>query len=117
MRLTSLFAVVTGLASVLAAPSAPTVGYLSDFSQPFLEQDRYKETYATGTIRKYTLDVSHQTFSPDGMDARNVTIANNMLPGPVIEANQGDTLQITIQNGLDDYGTAIHFHGISFYGT
>ena len=36
---------------------------------------------------------------------------NNQVPGPIIRAKRGDTLNITLQNSLDE-PTSIHWHGI-----
>ena len=36
---------------------------------------------------------------------------NGMVPGPVIEARQGDTLVVRLTNGLDE-PTTIHWHGL-----
>ncbi|KAF9508501.1 multicopper oxidase [Hydnum rufescens UP504] len=43
-------------------------------------------------------------------------VVNNQYPGPLIEANQGDTIIIHVRNDLDS-GTGIHFHGINQIGT
>ncbi|MFN8087596.1 MAG: multicopper oxidase family protein [Mycobacterium sp.] len=37
---------------------------------------------------------------------------NNQLPGPLIRANVGDELAITVDNGLD-HPTSMHWHGIA----
>ncbi|KAF2135901.1 multicopper oxidase [Aplosporella prunicola CBS 121167] len=34
------------------------------------------------------------------------------MPGPLIEANWGDTVRVTVINQMQDNGTTIHFHGI-----
>ena len=36
---------------------------------------------------------------------------NNQLPGPVLEANAGDTLVVRVTNHLDE-STIVHWHGI-----
>ncbi|TXT05089.1 hypothetical protein VHUM_03909 [Vanrija humicola] len=41
---------------------------------------------------------------------------NNQFPGPTIEANQGDTIEVTVHNNLD-HPQAIHWHGIRQRGT
>lgn len=34
------------------------------------------------------------------------------MPGPTIEANWGDTVEVTVINRMQNNGTSIHFHGI-----
>ena len=41
---------------------------------------------------------------------REVYLINGQQPGPLIEANQGDTLEVTVFNDLDVENT-IHWHG------
>lgn len=36
---------------------------------------------------------------------------NNQFPGPLIEANWGDYIEITVHNDLENEGTSIHWHG------
>ena len=37
---------------------------------------------------------------------------NGQYPGPTIEADWGDILQITVKNQMQDNGTSIHWHGL-----
>lgn len=65
-------------------------------------------------------------MAPDGVERRMV-VFNNSFPGPLIEANWGDTLVIHVQNNLQSNGyfitffifvvthfvrTSVHWHGI-----
>ncbi|KAF9508509.1 multicopper oxidase [Hydnum rufescens UP504] len=43
-------------------------------------------------------------------------VVNNQYPGPLIEANEGDTIIVHVKNDLDS-GTGIHFHGINQIGS
>ncbi|KAF9510184.1 multicopper oxidase [Hydnum rufescens UP504] len=67
------------------------------------------------TTRVYNWRVSYAIGAPDGY-LRQMIVVNNQYPGPLIEANQGDTIIINVKNDLDT-GTGIHFHGISQVGT
>lgn len=51
-------------------------------------------------------------IAPDGYD-RNVLLVNGAFPGPLIEANWGDTIQVTVHNNITgpEEGTALHWHG------
>ncbi|KAG0144310.1 hypothetical protein CROQUDRAFT_660182 [Cronartium quercuum f. sp. fusiforme G11] len=65
--------------------------------------------------RKYTLVVHNTTASPDGF-WREVLAINNQMPGPLIEANEGDRLEITVVNKLNSPLT-MHWHGMYQNGT
>jgi FtsP/CotA-like multicopper oxidase with cupredoxin domain len=39
-------------------------------------------------------------------------VFNGQFPGPPIVANWGDTIQISVTNGLPDNGTSVHWHGM-----
>lgn len=41
-----------------------------------------------------------------------VLAVNGSVPGPLIEANWGDTVKIHVTNALTANGTGIHWHGI-----
>src|SRR5271169_2037641 len=38
-------------------------------------------------------------------------VINNGYPGPTIEANWGDWIEVSVHNTLDE-GTALHWHGL-----
>jgi FtsP/CotA-like multicopper oxidase with cupredoxin domain len=70
----------------------------------------------TGVTRKYRFNVSYQKIAPDGV-TRNGLVINGGYPGPMIEANWGDWIQVTVTNSLTDEGTTIHWHGLLQNGT
>jgi FtsP/CotA-like multicopper oxidase with cupredoxin domain len=39
-------------------------------------------------------------------------VVNGAYPGPTIEANWGDWIEVTVYNKLKTDGTAIHWHGL-----
>jgi FtsP/CotA-like multicopper oxidase with cupredoxin domain len=39
-------------------------------------------------------------------------LVNNQFPGPVIEANWGDWIEVAVTNNIPDEGTSIHWHGL-----
>jgi FtsP/CotA-like multicopper oxidase with cupredoxin domain len=73
--------------------------------------DNYNFTPKTCRTVHYNLDITNTTLAPDGIKRIALTV-NGQLPGPVIEANWGDTVIVTVNNKLQDNGTSIHFHGI-----
>lgn len=65
----------------------------------------------TGNTVSYNLEITNTTLSPDGV-SRDMLVINGQYPGPVITANWGDTISITVKNSLENNGTGIHWHGI-----
>ncbi|KAF2141766.1 multicopper oxidase [Aplosporella prunicola CBS 121167] len=72
----------------------------------------------TGVIRKYDFSVSYADIAPDGVHKHGIVI-NGQYPGPLIEANWGDWIQVTVHNNLGDgdEGTTLHWHGLLQYQT
>ncbi|RFU26799.1 hypothetical protein B7463_g9537, partial [Scytalidium lignicola] len=64
-------------------------------------------------IRSFDFTVKRETKAPDGYQ-RPVMIINGQFPGPLIEANWGDTIQVTVHNEIDHppEGVALHWHGL-----
>ncbi|MCJ1439505.1 hypothetical protein MMC27_008899 [Xylographa pallens] len=77
-----------------------------------IHTDYEKHVPYTGVTRKYTLVITNAPWSGDGYTDEGMLI-NGSYPGPVIEANWGDELEITVHNQLtNSNGTSIHWHGI-----
>jgi Multicopper oxidase len=72
----------------------------------------------TGVTRSYNFVVSRATIAPDGVE-RSVLLVNGAFPGPTIEANWGDTIQVTVTNNIVGpvEGTSLHWHGLLQTGT
>ena len=60
--------------------------------------------------REFTWSVRDHVYNPDGI-FRPMILVNNMYPGPCIEANEGDTIVVHVNNQASN-ATAIHWHGI-----
>ncbi|KAG8794750.1 laccase [Ceratobasidium sp. 428] len=75
---------------------------------------------AFADVVKYTLNVANGQVTPDGV-TRNALLVNGRFPSPLIKANKGDTLEITVNNQLNDpsmrRSTAVHWHGLFQAGT
>ncbi|KAK0711770.1 multicopper oxidase-domain-containing protein [Lasiosphaeris hirsuta] len=54
-------------------------------------------------------------LGPDGV-RKPAMLINGQFPGPTIEADWGDYIQVTVYNDLKDNGTSIHWHGIRQFG-
>ncbi|ORY83204.1 multicopper oxidase-domain-containing protein [Protomyces lactucae-debilis] len=66
----------------------------------------------TGRVVKYTLHVSESTnLAPAGVNAPFMKVFNGQFPGPLIEANWGDEIEVLVINHLAVQGTSIHWHG------
>ncbi|QRV98945.1 Multicopper oxidase [Ceratobasidium sp. AG-Ba] len=65
--------------------------------------------------RTYNWVVATATGSPDGY-YRPMLVVNGQYPGPMIEANEGDTVIVNVQNDMS-VGTTIHWHGMYQKGT
>ncbi|QIW99529.1 hypothetical protein AMS68_005047 [Peltaster fructicola] len=72
--------------------------------------DPYTDPPETGVTRHYDFTVTRKTIYPDGV-AKNGIVVNNAFPGPTIEANWGDWIEVAVHNQLDE-GTSLHWHGL-----
>lgn len=68
--------------------------------------------------RYYDLTIERSTIAPDGVE-RSAILINGAFPGPLLEANWGDTFQITVHNNITgpEDGTTLHWHGMLQKGT
>ena len=73
----------------------------------------YTNSPNTGVIRSYTFDIARGYLSPDGVN-RSLLLINGQYPGPMIEANYGDTIEVTVNNQISgpEEGTSLHWHGL-----
>ncbi|KIX04178.1 uncharacterized protein Z518_07732 [Rhinocladiella mackenziei CBS 650.93] len=78
----------------------------------------YRSAPSTGIVRSYNFVISRGIIAPDGVE-RSVLLINGAFPGPTIEANWGDTIQVTVTNNITgpEEGTALHWHGLLQKGT
>ncbi|KAF2739761.1 laccase precursor [Polyplosphaeria fusca] len=64
------------------------------------------------TTRYYNWEITNGTCNPDGGPSKQCQLINGKYPGPVLSANWGDTVVVTLKNSLTANGTGIHWHGI-----
>ncbi|KAF8994560.1 Cupredoxin [Cyathus striatus] len=66
-------------------------------------------------VNAVTLDIVNANLAPDGF-MRSTVVANGTYPGPLITATKGDTLQVTVNNKLNDptmrQSTSLDFDGV-----
>ncbi|KAK8239539.1 Cupredoxin [Phyllosticta capitalensis] len=96
--------------SVCAGNTATTRDQWCDYD---INTDYYNEVPDTGVVREYWLELLDMTLAPDGIP-RVVQTVNGTIPGPMIEANWGDTVVVHVTNNLNNSlnGTSIHWHGL-----
>jgi FtsP/CotA-like multicopper oxidase with cupredoxin domain len=62
-------------------------------------------------VRYYEWSVDYAFVSPDCVEKLAMTI-NGPVPGPRIDAVEGDTVVVKLTNNLATEGVVIHWHGI-----
>lgn len=71
---------------------------------------------ATPAVREYEFHISHGLAAPDGF-WKPMILVNGQSPGPLIEANAGDTVRVTVNNHMPNASTSLHFHGLNQHNT
>ncbi|CEL09494.1 hypothetical protein ASPCAL12631 [Aspergillus calidoustus] len=65
---------------------------------------------ALGSLRAFNFTVHTAQRSPDGF-SREVYLINGQQPGPMIEVDEGDDVEVFVRNELP-VSTTIHWHGM-----
>ncbi|OLN85358.1 Laccase-2-like protein 5, partial [Colletotrichum chlorophyti] len=65
----------------------------------------------TTSLREYVFNITRELHAPDGYE-KSMILVNGQSPGPLIEANTGDTIRVTVNNQMKQESTTIHWHGI-----
>lgn len=63
-----------------------------------------------GKPRLFELTLTWEKGAPDGFE-RDMVFINGQFPGPTLEMNQGDDVEILVHNQLP-FNTTIHYHGM-----
>uniref|UniRef100_A0A0R0IQ87 L-ascorbate oxidase n=1 Tax=Glycine max TaxID=3847 RepID=A0A0R0IQ87_SOYBN len=71
---------------------------------------------AEARIRHYKWEAKYEFRSPDCFKKLVITI-NGKTPGPSIQAQEGDTIIVQVNNSLVTENLSIHWHGIRQIGT
>ncbi|KAF9879170.1 multicopper oxidase [Colletotrichum karsti] len=96
------------VATSLAPTQTPEVKLTPE--QQFDLKTGFEVSNAT-TLREYVFNITRQLHSPDGYE-KSMILVNGQSPGPLIEANTGDTIRVTVNNQMLQESTTIHWHGI-----
>ncbi|UZJ55563.1 hypothetical protein CBS101457_004883 [Exobasidium rhododendri] len=102
------------LTAIASTPTTTAIALGKATPATYTLNPSFPITTAT-TTRSYTFAIAAQTGAPDGVQKTMYTV-NGQMPGPLIEANEGDTIQVTVNNHLSE-GTSIHWHGMYQNGT
>ncbi|KAH6678764.1 multicopper oxidase, partial [Plectosphaerella plurivora] len=62
-------------------------------------------------VREFVFNITREIAAPDGYE-KPVIRVNGQSPGPIIEANTGDTIRVFVNNQMPTESTTIHWHGI-----
>lgn len=66
-----------------------------------------------GHPRKFEFTITKEKKAPDGFE-REFIVVNNQFPGPHLELNEGEEVEIIVHNKMD-VNTTIHWHGMMSY--
>lgn len=77
-----------------------------------INTDYYSDGPNTGKICAQNWVITNTTLDLDGTPRLALAI-NGQVPGPLVECNWGDTVQISVTNGMKDNATSIHWHGVT----
>ena len=115
--LVCLLALALGLGLGLGLEHNPTIDLKQE--KPPLSWQRDPQDYvlsnkfdtsATPTTRTFTFNLTEiPNGAPDGV-SRRMLLINGKFPGPVVETNEGDRLEVQVNNFMT-IPAAIHWHG------
>ncbi|KAG0682515.1 hypothetical protein C6P40_001673 [Pichia californica] len=76
--------------------------------------EKWRNDFNTTKERHYYFNItSLEKIDANGV-IRNLTVINNQYPGPLVEANSGDTIYLHVINQMEDEPVSFHLHGL-FY--
>lgn len=69
----------------------------------------YENTPNTGVTRSYDFTIARATLAPEGIP-KEMMLINGQFPGPLIEANWGDMIEVTLTNAITGPEEGPPFH-------
>ncbi|KAI1492621.1 hypothetical protein F5X96DRAFT_677585 [Biscogniauxia mediterranea] len=106
-----ILALALGLGLGLGWPRYRTIYSPAPFNSSKLELDTDFAVSNETQVREYVFNVSQAYAAPDGFQ-KPMILVNGQSPGPLIEANTGDTIRVHVNNMMANWSTTIHWHGI-----
>lgn len=88
------------------------------YSKAFLNKDNpyvlhpEDHVWRDAKTLRYRWRITKSPRRPDGV-LKEVYLINDAYPGPTVEARSGDRLVVEVENGLQNEGVSIHWHGLS----
>ncbi|VEU21065.1 DEKNAAC102003 [Brettanomyces naardenensis] len=79
-----------------------------------MDLPKWRADYGETKERHYYFNVTQLVEVKANNAVRNLTVINGHYPGPLVEANSGDTIYLHVQNQLKNDPVSIHCHGM-FY--
>lgn len=61
--------------------------------------------------KTFDLTLTWEKHAPDGF-SKYMILTNGQFPGPTLELDQGDDVEVTVHNKLP-FNTTVHYHGKS----
>lgn len=61
-------------------------------------------------IKRFELNLTWETGAPDGFERQQILV-NDQFPGPPLFIDEGDEVEVTVNNFLP-MNTTMHYHGI-----
>jgi FtsP/CotA-like multicopper oxidase with cupredoxin domain len=74
----------------------------------------WRDDFGTAKDRHYFFNITYVEKIDANGAVRNLTVINNQFPGPLLEANSGDTIYLHVNNQMNDEPVSFHLHGL-FY--
>ncbi|KXJ92383.1 multicopper oxidase-domain-containing protein [Microdochium bolleyi] len=71
----------------------------------------FRHNRTGNVVRDYVFNITQALAAPDGF-TKPMILVNGQSPGPLIEANTGDTIRVHVHNQMSSSSTTIHWHGI-----
>lgn len=100
----------SAVAVVTAIPQPPLPSKSNSADPAVFTPAANWDVSAPPQTREFNWDIEYTAGAPDGFHRRMATV-NGQYPGPLIEANKGDTIVVNVNNRLNR-SQSIHWHGL-----
>lgn len=105
---------IKNLANIVPADQLNVDWRLDTANNYTSDLQKWRNDYGEKKERHYYFNVTSLIKVNANGAIRNLTVINGKYPGPLIEANSGDTIFLHVQNELKDDPVSFHLHGL-FY--